>query len=370
MKPATFPSPRGLIQNSPVQNAVYLLISMCLMFSWPVQAQQSHRHDAVPDMDETGRRLDSYEVRHDLGEQTLAALRSKLALYRGMTDREIGMNMAGMGPNYEWYVSDPGLSGKTGVLVLTHGVGENSDGRLRKAMMPLAARWPTAIGFGMAMMSSAHLQSAVDDLVAHGAEQIILVQTTGFTPYNSLSRQWAYIFGMQAESAYLDVDRVSTGARLLMAEQLGGHPLATGILYDHAKEVSTHPANEVLILVGHGPEDVEDNKANLEIMRVHADRIRDKREFHDVRIVNLQDDALPPVRQSNVRKLRRWVQAAGRKDQQVIIVAIAVASHGLQAHIRQDLRGLNYIFADKGMSEHPDYVRWVETTIDEKLKSL
>ena len=91
---------------------------------------------------------------------------TKVALYRGMTDRELDMNMNAMGPDYAWYVSDRKLRGSTGVLILSHGVGENSDRILKEAFEPIGAQRPTAIGFGMAMMGSAHLQAAVDDLRA------------------------------------------------------------------------------------------------------------------------------------------------------------------------------------------------------------
>ncbi len=87
-------------------------------------------------------------------------------------------------------------------------------------------------------------------------------------------------------------------------------------------------------------------------------------------IINLQDDAIPPIRKSNVKKLRRWVKKADDKGQDVIVVAIAAASHGVQTHIRSDLHGLNYTFADKGMSEHPKYLEWLTITVDETIAGL
>jgi len=65
-------------------------------------AQEHDHHDhgsAVPDMDEDGKRLDSYQVKHDMDAETMEAMRAKIALYRGMTDRELNMNMSAMGPN-------------------------------------------------------------------------------------------------------------------------------------------------------------------------------------------------------------------------------------------------------------------------------
>jgi hypothetical protein len=35
--------------------------------------------------------------------------------------------------------------------------------------------------------------------------------------------------------------------------------------------------------------------------------------------------------------------------------------------VRQDLRGLDYTFAAKGLSEHPNYLKWIQATIEEQL---
>ena len=356
--------------------AFFTLASVALLISlmqWPMTAgAQEHDHGgAIPEMGADGKRLETYQVRHDMDEETLAALRAKVALYRGMTDREVNMNMSGMGPNYEWYASDLTLNGDIGILILSHGVGENSDRMMKDAMAPIASEKPTAIGFGMAMMKSSHLQSAVDDLVARGATTIILVQNGVTTEYNTLTRQWKYIFDLGEESTYLEVPQVQAdGVRFVMTPPLGDHPIITEILYDHAKEVSKNPSNELLVIVGHGPEDTEDNIPDLEAISMHADRIRAKNEFVDVKIINLQDDAIPPIRKSNVKKLRRWIKKADDEGQDVIVVAIAAASHGVQQHIIQDLRGLNYTFAEKGMSEHPRFIEFLVDQIDETVAGL
>lgn len=330
-----------------------------------------HGHTAVPEMDAEGRRLESYNQRHEMSAEQLAGLRGKIALYRGMTDREVEMNMNAMGPDYAWYISGPEVRGEVGVLFLAHGVGENSDRMLKQALEPIGAQRPAAIGFGMAMMDSNHLQAAVDDLVERGAGTIILVDEGTTTAYNSLSRQWRYIFGLHDESSYLEVPRVSArDVAFVKTGHFNDHPLISEILYDHAKEASSEPANEVVILVGHGPEDVEDNVPDLEILSAHVERIKARGEFADVRMINLQDDALMPIRESNVRQLRRWIQQATRQDQRVIVVAVAAASHGVQNHIRNDLRGLEYTFADRGLSEHPKFVAWLQSIIDEAAAGI
>jgi hypothetical protein len=327
-----------------------------------------HNHGSVPPMDAEGKRLTSYDQQHEMTPEMREAMRKKVAIYRGMTDREMDMNMNAMGPDYEWYVSDAKLRGNVGLLVLSHGVGENSDRILKKAYEPLGKAQPTAIGFGMSMMSSTHLQAAVDDLVARGARKIVLLDEGTTTKYNTLTRHWQYIFGLYPEASYMDVPRVNApGVRFIWAGHFNDSPLITDILYDHAKEVTKNPRNTLLIIVGHGPEDVEDNGPDLKVLQPHVDRIKARNEFADVRIINLQDDAIVPVRESNVRKLRTWIAQAVKAGREVVVVPISAASYGVQAHIKSDLKGLDYRFAEKGLAEHPRFVEWAQSVYTEAL---
>lgn len=333
-------------------------------FAADEHAQHNHGAGAVTRMDAEGKRLESYNQRHEMTPEMREALRKKVALYRGFTDRELDMNMNAMGPDYEWYVSDPKVKGTTGILILSHGVGENSDRLVRDAYVPMAKKVPLAIGFGMAMMNSAHLQSAVDDLRAAGARRIILVDQGTTTRYNSLTRHWQYIFGMYPESSYMDVPKIKApGVEFVWAGHFNDHPLITEMLYDGARSVSKNPANEVLIIVGHGPEEAADNVPDLKVLQAHVDRLKARKQFADVRLINLQDDAIVPVRESNVRKLRSWIQQATKSGRKVIVVPVAAASYGVQRNIKTDLRGLQYTFAEKGLIENPRFMEWVDSIV-------
>ncbi len=335
----------------------------------PVYAQEGHQHHGhgdIPAMDADGRRLDPDAPMHEMSDEQLAGLRKKVALYRALTDREARMNMAMMGPNYEWYVSDTELRGDIGVLVLSHGVGANSDRLLVESLKPMAEKRPTAVAFGMAMMMSTQIQSAVDDLTDRGAKRIVLVPTA-LTEHNSLTRHWRYIFNMHDEPSYLAVPQIESDATFVMTDHFDDHPLVTEILLDYTLEKSKNQENEVVIIVAHGPEDIEDNVVDLEILQTHVDRIKAKTNFADVKVINLQDDALPPIRKSNVKKLQRWINSAKRRGQDVIVTVAASASFGVQQHIEEDLRGMEYIFADKGFNEHPNYIKWIDAVVEETL---
>ena len=190
---------------------------------------------------------------------------------------------------------------------------------------------------------------------------------TAVSEHNTLTRQWEYIFNMRDDASYLEVPRVQTDARVIMAAHFDDHPLISEALLDHTLAKSKNPANEVVIIVAHGPEDIEDNGPDLELLQVHADRIKAETEFSDVKVINLQDDAYPPIRKSNVKQLRRWITSAQRSGKDVIVTVCSTASFGVQEHIKEDLRGLEYAFADEGLAEHPNYLKWIESAVEERL---
>lgn len=334
------------------------------------QAEGYQGHDMpMPPPDELGRRRMGMDMRDMLSDDVIAGLKEKIALYRALTDNELRINVAQMGENYSWYVSDADLKGDVGVLILSHGVSEIGDGVMTDSVKTLASEYPTVIGYGMAMMTSSHLQAAISDLEAASAKTIVLVQTTS-TKHNSMTRQWEYILGERGESSYLSVKPIESNARLVFAPHMDDDPLIADILTDHALEVSSSPADEALFIVAHGPEDDFDNVLDLPVLQSLADQVKAATGFSDVRAINLQDDAIPPVREGNVRKLKRWMQQAARKGKRLIVISPAVSADGLQHHIKQDLIDLDYTFNEKGLSQHPNFTEWVVNTVRRQVAGL
>ena len=161
---------------------------------------------------------------HHMSEETYDALREKVPLYRDYTNQEIDLSMIMMGPNYEEYVSSPAVSGEVGVLVLAHGYGEKGDRVFKAQLDALAGAFPTAIGFGMSMTQSHHIQAAVDDLSAAGARKIVVIPALS-SPWNTQMRQWEYMFGIHDDAGYVETDRISTDAEIVYTETLSDNPL-------------------------------------------------------------------------------------------------------------------------------------------------
>lgn len=302
---------------------------------------------------------------HDHGSMTaeqFAELREKVPLYREMTDEEIVQNMAGMGPGIHDYISDSTVSGGVGILTLGHGFGPEGNDLFRSAHMPTAAKHPTAMALGMAMMSSAHIQTAVDDLTSAGAETILVVPVTTLKT-GKLIRQWQYIFGELDEAPWMSVPLVKSDARIVFGPTPSDDPVISEIVLGFARELSEDPANEAVALIAHGATDADANAQELVILEKHVAVIRDGGAFSAVRGFTLQDDAPAAIRNANIAGIRAWVQAAIDRDERVIVVTTLPSRGIVHTKIREDLEGLDFVMSVQGIVEHPLFAEWIESVI-------
>lgn len=299
---------------------------------------------------------------HNLTEEQFAELREKVPLYREFTNEQIMENMARMGAGSHFYLSDAKVAGKIGVLALAHGYSKSGNESFKNAYAPTATKYPTAVAFGMAMMSSEHIQTAVDELTNTGAKTVVVLPVTTLKT-GALAEQWRYIFGERAEAPWMSVPRVKSDARIVFGPTPTTGPLISAILLDYAKELSHDPAREVVSILAHGPDDAEENTIELALLEQHAAAIRKGRAFAEVRGFTLQDDAPSAIRQANIDQIREWMQAAVVRDQRVIVLTTLPVNGNVQKKIRRDLKGLNYDMSERGIVEHPQFSEWIDSVI-------
>jgi hypothetical protein len=352
--------------------------SLCLLAanSWPAGADEQHsaedhaehmqdpEHDAghqhSVERDAEGRRL--HDMKHEITDEIADELRAKVPSFEDYSNADIGMSMAMMGPNYEWYISDAELVGDRGLLILAHGFRDRGDRDFKEQVRPMADVFPTAFAFGMAMMMSDHIQLALDDLEAAGAQQIIVIPAVS-TPHNSLMRQWEYIFGLRDEADYVTVPRVQTEAEVLIVAPPGDDPLVAETLLDYALEISTDPDNEVVIIVAHGPSFADDNAEELRMLANLAEFMMEDSDFVNVVGMTLQDDAPQDIRNANVERIRAAVEDATAEGKEVLVVTNLMGTRTIQSQLRRDLAGLDYRFNAKGLTQHDNFIKWMGVTL-------
>jgi Pyruvate/2-oxoacid:ferredoxin oxidoreductase gamma subunit len=306
--------------------------------------------------------------RHEPNAQMIEGVRKIVPPLANSSDEQIAAILKMMPPNYEWYLSQSEVVGEVGVLVVTHGFGEQGDTIFAQSLDSVANQYPTAVAYGMAMMTSDHIRDSITDLVSAGAKTIVVVPATQ-SRFDTGIRQYKFIVGARDEPAYMKVPQVETTARVIVTPPIGDHELAADILLDHAREISENESKEVVVIVGHGPAGREDNVLELDMMRDIAKQIEAASEFSAVHVVNLQDDAEPEVRTANVQALRTMVEEANSANRTVLIVGFLLGTAGIQPKIEKDLEGLAFRFNARGMSENPKFAVWVADEVRAALET-
>ncbi len=307
---------------------------------------------------------------HGMDPAMYEVLRQKVNTYRNFTNEEIDASMAQMPRDYPAYLSDAGERGKVGVLVLSHGYGKAGDQAFCSSLDPVAREYPLSVAFGMSMMQSSHVQRAVDDLTAAGARAIVIVPALSSAASDDQLRQWQYMFGVTDDPGYTKTARVKTSAKIVWTPALEDHPLVIDMIADHAREKSVNPKQEVVILVSHGPNLDKDNARNLELLNRIAQRLQEKGGYAGVKTMSIQNDAPPDQRAANGRKLRALVEDANHDGKRVIIVTNLQAPESIQQQVEHDIAGTQYVINDKGLAQHPNYPKWVETVVKEAASKL
>ena len=303
---------------------------------------------------------------HDMTPEMLQELRAKIPLYQEYSDEQIVESMSRMSPDYETYVSDMSVRGKVGILGLAHGAGEAGDQGLIGQFSKIGDEYPSAMAFGMSMATSAHIQGAIDQLEEAGAETIVVVPAIDVRN-GSVLPQWQYIFGLQEEASYLSVPRVESSARVVVAESPGDHPVVSRIMLDFARELSTDPSKELLIIASHGPEGEEANEKELALLEKHAEFILKEGGFPDVRIMSIQDDAPTAIRAANVKTFRGWVETAHAEGKEVLVITNLLTTGSVHKRLQRDLEGLDFKFNEKGLAQHESFVEWVRDSVENQL---
>ena len=288
-------------------------------------------------------------------------LRDKVAPLANLSNDQINNMMKMMGPNYYWPLPTNNNS-KKALIILAHGFGKQGDYELYNSMKDFEDDYVTSLSFGMSMMTSDHINCSLIDVKNNNVEQIYVVPVSS-TPYNTLVRQWRYIFKLENQPTYADVNQVDTQG-VMFLEPISDNIYAKKIILDYAKEISTDEKNEVVIIIAHGPLDTDDNEKELVIMDNIGKYIMNNSEFATVRSFTLQDDAGKEIRDKNVSMIKDFITNSNSNGKKVLMVSNLMSGKGIQRSIQKDFDGLDYTFNSKGLLTHPYFKEWIFDSIE------
>ncbi len=305
--------------------------------------------------------------RPDLTQEQMDGVRGVIKKFANYTNDEL-LDMMARLYNEHGRLSSADTRGEVGVLVLAHHFYGEGYEQFKQTFSSVKKKYPTTYGFGLAIAESDHLQAAVDDLENSGAKTIVVIPATT-ADKSGMVRQWRYALGASDEPGYIDIPQVETDAKIVWAPNPMPHPIVGEALRDHARAASRNPANEMLLIMGHGPADPADNQRELAVLDQHAAFIQKEVGFAEVRVVNVQDDAPIDWRAANVERLRGWVSQAKAQGRDVVVITTVLTAAGVMGKLQRDVEDLGVTFSDTGVMTHPRFPDWLEEAITASVDS-
>lgn len=257
-----------------------------------------------------------------------------------------------------------------GVVVLAHGADFHWNEAMRSAIAPLRDDYTIELAFSMADRAS--IAAALGRLEERGMRGAVIVRVFGIE--DSFRRNVERMVGMDIEldrapDFYMSEGGGMPGMRSrpiqnsLVVTSVGGlddHPLFAAGLLARAEEVSEDPADETLILVGHGRGDDVINDLWLNNLQSLAEQMRAKGgdKFRAIHYGTWRED-WPEKRDESVRQIRELVTAATENGGRAILIPARTASGGPARRLLPDLE---FVEAE-GFAPHPLFTDWVESQI-------
>ena len=274
-----------------------------------------------------------------------------------------------------------------GIVLLAHGGAADWNQRVTALAATLDSTQPTEVAFGMA--SRPAIQAAVDKLVSRGVKSIVAVPLF-ISSHSSVVTSTAYLLGVREEmppelrifakmnhgahggqsattheghtapDATVDNTRpVNSPVPIRMTDALNRHRLVAAILTDRAREISTSPESETVIIVAHGPVPDEDNQRWLQDMQALAEDVDEATSFTAIEYLTVRDDAPKPIRDAATAELRTLVQKHTNLGRRVLVVPLLLSYGGIEKGIRERLEGLEYVMAHRALMPDDRLLEWV-----------
>ncbi|NYF80330.1 sirohydrochlorin chelatase [Granulicella arctica] len=282
---------------------------------------------------------------------------------------------------------------REGVLLLAHGgSAQEWNEEVRHVADQVDLTMPTEVAFGMATRST--MQTAINRLVARGVTEIVAVPLF-VSSHSSVIDSTAYLLGLRSQKPedlkmFASMDHgggmvMAHGAMMRepstideaekailspvpihMASALDHHQFVADILRDRASSISRDPANEVVILVAHGPVPDDENKLWLNDMGLLAEQIGKQTQYAGIEYLTLRDDAEEPVRNAATQLLREKAEQITKEGKTVLIVPLLLSYGGIEDGLRKRLSGISYRMPAQALLPDERIVSWVIDTASNK----
>jgi len=260
-----------------------------------------------------------------------------------------------------------------GTIIIAHGGGPTWDGNVESLAKSVHTGGPVAVSLLMGPGAATHrFQDAVAKLVSEGAKEVVVVPVL-VSSHSGHIEQIRYLAGetdsldmeMMHHLTMSGITRSAVKVPISVTTALDNAPQLARVLADHAKALGKDPAHQALFLVGHGPNDAEDNAKWMTNLRQVADSVRAWTGYSDIKIGLVRDDAPAEVRAEAVKEIRETILLQNAVTKQPVVVVPILVSSGEVAStkIPADLKDLPIVYNAVPLLPHPAMARWVESQV-------
>ena len=214
------------------------------------------------------------------------------------------------------------------------------------------------------------LEKAVRRLEKKEVNNILIVHLSS-SSYSSHHEEIRYLIGQRTDLgiyAAMAEKPIKSSARFAVSPCMNDHPLIIEIAKDYARELSQSPAQESLMLVGHGPVEEVENIMWVRQLEKIEQEIRKTLPYREIVCMTLRSDSADLIRDQaheEVRKTAFRLSAQGR----VIVVICGVGIKMIQFELQHLLKGIPSVaISQKGFINHPNTKKWIEAAIQQGMQ--
>lgn len=258
---------------------------------------------------------------------------------------------------------------KVGILILARGVdppGEVSvwDKHVMAAVKPIQDAYDVELVFGM---DEKPLQEAVSRLEDRGAERILAIPLY-ISSHSPVVQKLEYLLGVTPipPERQKEIKPITVKADLHMTHAIEHDPFAAEIVLDRAREISTNPSKEIVILVGHGPLTKVSETMWLRSMWTLTTFTKEMGGFKDAKVATVMFGAPAEIKEKATKDLRALIEEESKKGT-VLVIPCLIAPGGIEGMMEEELRGLTFRFG-RTYLPHVNVTKWLRAEIEGSLK--
>lgn len=249
-----------------------------------------------------------------------------------------------------------------GVVVVAHGVARGNwnqsvEARLTNLRLP----WPVEVAF-LSSKDGNTLQAAFDRLQAAGVRRAVVAPLMVSSHSSHIDEIRYYISAGPKPEEHVEAAPVKTSIDIRMTGAIDYHPLLAEEFCKRARTWSKDGASETVLLVGHGPNEEDNNQKWLNNFERYSKDLKASCGFKAAHGFTLRDDAPAEVRDAATAALRQAVADAGKDGGRVLLLPVLIGSGGVMHHIDERLKGLQFDMVREGLIEGDALQQWLVIT--------